>query len=70
MAKRIFRIVKRENNIPVLGVCERCKGQFGAHPASIAQAKNAHADTQKQFIAHKCNLLETKAMTLYWSYAE
>jgi hypothetical protein len=57
MTKRTFRIVKRENNVPVLGVCERCKAQFTARPESLAQAKDAHADIQTQFIAHTCKRL-------------
>jgi hypothetical protein len=62
MTKRIFRIVKRENNVPVLGVCERCKAQFAARPESIAQAKDAHADIQTQFIAHTCKRLAGNAL--------
>ena len=54
MTKRKFRIVKRENNIPVLGVCEYCNAQFAVDPDTIGQAKDAHAHIQKQFIAHKC----------------
>src|SRR5450432_2093374 len=53
-AKRKFRIVKRENNIPVLGLCEYCNAEFAADPKSIDQPKDAHAHLQKQFIAHKC----------------
>jgi hypothetical protein len=29
-AKRKFKIIKRENNIPVLGVCEYCNAEFAA----------------------------------------
>jgi len=57
MAKRKFRIVKRENNIPVLGVCEYCNAEFMADPATIGRPQDAHAFIQKQFIAHKCNRL-------------
>jgi hypothetical protein len=57
-AKRKFRIVKRENNIPVLGVCERCSAEFAADPETIGRPKDAHAHIQKQFIAHKCNRLD------------
>jgi hypothetical protein len=56
--KRKFRIVKRENNIPVLGVCERCSAEFAADPETIGRPKDAHAHIQKQFIAHKCNRLD------------
>ena len=49
-----FRIVKRQNNIPVLGVCEYCHAEFAADPATIGRPKDAHAYIQKQFIAHKC----------------
>jgi len=55
-AKRTFRIVKRENNIPVLGVCEYCNAEFAADPETIGRPKDAHAHIQKQFVAHKCNL--------------
>jgi hypothetical protein len=55
MAKRKFRIVKRESNIPVLGVCECCKAEFIADPETIGRPQDAHAFIQKQFVAHKCN---------------
>jgi hypothetical protein len=58
MAKRKFRIVKRENNIPVLGVCEYCNAEFAADPETIGRPKDAHARIQKQFIAHKCKRLD------------
>jgi hypothetical protein len=57
-AKRKFRIVKRENNIPVLGVCECCNAGFAADPETIGRPKDAHAHLQKQFIAHKCKWVE------------
>ena len=57
MAKRKFRIVKRENNFPVLGVCEYCNAEFAADPETIGRPKDAHAHIQKQFIAHKCKRL-------------
>ena len=57
MAKRKFTIVKRENNVPVLGVCEFCNAEFMADPATIGQPKDAHAFIQKQFIAHRCKRL-------------
>ena len=53
-----FRIVKRENNIPVLGVCEYCNAEFAADPETIGRPKDAHAHIQKQFIAHKCTRLD------------
>jgi len=53
-AKRKFRIVKRENNFPVLGVCEYCNAEFSADPETIGRPQDAHAHIQKQFIAHKC----------------
>ena len=58
MAKRKFRIVKREHNIPVLGVCEYCHAEFAADPGTIGRPKDAHAHIQKQFIAHKCKRLD------------
>ena len=58
MAKRKFRIVKRENNIPVLGVCEYCHAEFAADPETIGRPQDAHAHIQKQFIAHKCKQLD------------
>jgi hypothetical protein len=57
-AKRKFRIVKRENNIPVLGVCEYCNAEFAADPETIGRPNDAHAHIQKQFIAHKCKRLD------------
>src|ERR1039458_8095121 len=53
-AKRKFRIVKRENNVPVLGVCEYCNAEFSADPETTGRPKDAHAHIQKQFVAHKC----------------
>ena len=57
-AKRKFRIVKRENNIPVLGMCEYCNAEFTADPEIIGRPKDAHAHIQQQFIAHKCKRLD------------
>lgn len=57
-ARRKFRIVKRENNIPVLGVCEYCNAEFTADPQIIGRPQDAHAFVQKQFIAHKCKRLD------------
>ena len=57
MAKRKFRIVKRENNIPVLSVCECCNAEFAADPETIGRPKDGHDHIQKQFIAHKCKRL-------------
>jgi hypothetical protein len=54
MAKRKFKIVKRENNIPVLGVCEHCIAEFTVDPATIGRPQDAHAFIQKQFVAHNC----------------
>lgn len=59
VTKRKFRIVKRENNIPVLGMCEYCSAQFTADPETIGRATDAHAHLQKQFIAHKCKRLDS-----------
>ncbi len=64
MAKRKFRIVKRENNIPVLGVCECCNAEFVADPATIGRPQDAHAFIQKQFIVHKCNRLAASAIAV------
>ena len=57
-AKREFKIVKRENNIPVLGVCEYCNAGFAADPETIGRPKDAHAHIQKQFIAHICKQVD------------
>ena len=62
-AKRKFRIVKRENNIPVLGVCECCRAEFAADPETIGRPKDAHAHIQNQFIAHKCKRLDGLSRT-------
>jgi len=53
-----YRIVKRKNNIPVLGVCEYCNAEFAADPETIGRPQDAHACIQKQFIAHKCKRLD------------
>lgn len=57
IAKRRFRILKREKNIPVLGVCESCNAEFTADPGTIVRPQDAHAFIQKQFIVHKCKRL-------------
>jgi hypothetical protein len=59
MVKRKFRIVKREKNRPVLGVCEYCNAEFTADPETIGRPQDAHAFIQKQFIAHECERLGT-----------
>ncbi len=53
MAKRKLRIVRRANNIPMLGVCEFCNMQFPAHHPVSGQSE-AQAAIQQQFNAHKC----------------
>ena len=53
MSKRKLRIVRRTNNIPVLGVCEFCNMQFPAHHPLSGQSE-AQAAIQQQFNAHKC----------------
>ena len=53
MPKRKLRIVRRTNNIPVLGVCEFCNMQFSAHQPLSGQLE-AQAAIQQQFNAHKC----------------
>jgi hypothetical protein len=58
MSMRKFRIVKRENNIPVLSVCECCNREFTADPVTIDRPQDAHAFIQKQFVAHKCKRLD------------
>jgi hypothetical protein len=55
---RKFRIVKRENNIPVLGVCEYCNAEFTADPKTMGRPRDAHAHIQQRFIAHKCKRLD------------
>jgi hypothetical protein len=62
MAERKFRIVKRENNIPVLGVCEYCNAEFMADPATVGRPQDAHDFIQKQFVAHKCERLAASQM--------
>ena len=57
-ATRRFRIVKRQNNIPVPGVCENCNAEFTADPETVGRPQDAHAIVQKQFIAHKCKRLD------------
>jgi hypothetical protein len=58
--KRRFKIVRRQNNIPVLGVCEYCNAEFTADPETIGRPQDAHAIVQKQFIAHKCKRLDAR----------
>jgi hypothetical protein len=53
MPKGKLRIVRRTNNIPVLGVCEFCNMQFPAHQP-LSGPSEAQAAIQQQFNAHKC----------------
>jgi hypothetical protein len=57
MAKRKFKIMQRESNIAMLGVCEYCNAEFIADPATIGRPQDAHSLIQEQFIAHKCKRL-------------
>jgi hypothetical protein len=57
MAKASLGSSKGENNIPVLGVCECCNGEFVADSETIGLPKDAHPHIQKQFVAHKCKRL-------------
>ena len=52
MAKRKFRIVKRENNIPVLGVHEYCNAEFTADPETLCRPQDGHAFIQKNTSSH------------------
>ena len=45
-AKRRFRIVKRQNNIPVLGVCEYCNAEFTADPG-LSAGLRMHTQSSK-----------------------
>jgi hypothetical protein len=53
MIKRKLKIVRRTNNIPVMGACDVCKMQFQAHYPISGQSA-AQAAIQQQFNAHKC----------------
>ncbi len=50
MAKRNLRIVRRERNVPVLGMCESCNAQFSGDP----RMGNAQSAIQEAFNRHKC----------------
>jgi hypothetical protein len=53
MIKRKLKIVRRTNNIPILGECDVCKMQFHAH-YPLSGPSEAQAAIQQQFNAHKC----------------
>jgi hypothetical protein len=53
MIKRKLKIVRRTNNIPVMGECSVCQMQFPAHYPLSGQSA-AQAAIQQQFNAHKC----------------
>ena len=53
MPKRKLRIIRRTNNIPVLGVCEFCNMQFASHQ-HVSGPAEGQAIIQQQFNAHKC----------------
>jgi hypothetical protein len=59
MTKRKFKIVKRVNNIAVLGICEHCNAVFATEPNVFTESKDAHAHLQKQFVAHQCKRLDS-----------
>ncbi|HZQ69045.1 MAG TPA: hypothetical protein VFA68_11055 [Terriglobales bacterium] len=50
MAKRNLRIIRRERNVPVLGICEQCSEQFSGDP----RMGNAQSAIQDAFNRHKC----------------
>jgi hypothetical protein len=53
MIKRKLKIVRRTNNIPVMGACSVCNMQFHAH-YPLSGPSEAQAAIQQQFNAHKC----------------
>jgi hypothetical protein len=59
MPSRQFRIVKRTDGIPMLGVCERCNAQFSAD-----RLENAYRHIQEQFDAHKCKSVDNSQNAL------
>jgi hypothetical protein len=63
MPKRKLRIVRRTNNIPVLGKCEFCNMQFPAHHP-LSGPSEAQAAIQQQFNAHKCEREDVSQATV------
>jgi len=59
MAKRNLRIVRRERNVPVLGMCESCNAQFSGDP----RMGNAQSAIQEAFNRHKCQGQDEAAKT-------
>jgi hypothetical protein len=60
MIKRKLKIVRRTNNIPVMGACDVCNMQFHAHYPLSGQSE-AQAAIQQQFNAHKCEAAHKEA---------
>jgi hypothetical protein len=66
MPKRTIRIVKRFKDIPLLGICERCKLQFAAELSKLTQPTKAKAQAaiEEQFDTHKCELIDSSQNAL------
>ena len=60
MPERRLRIVKENNGIPVLGVCEHCTKQFSADPPVIGHFAEAQASIQEKFDVHVCELEDAR----------
>jgi hypothetical protein len=60
MIKRKLKIVRRTNNMPVLGECSVCQMQFPAHYPLSGQSA-AQAAIQQRFNAHKCEAVNKEA---------
>ena len=62
MAKRKFRIVKRENNIPVLGVCEYCNAEFAVDRKRLSNTPVRQAGAVLKCLdAHKNRVISAQA---------
>jgi hypothetical protein len=64
MANRKLRIVKRNADIPVLGVCERCNAQFAADPHKLGELTTAERSISEQFNAHICKPVDSSQNAL------
>lgn len=54
MAERYLRIVSWLNDTPWIGICERCKKQFGIRRDLLIKPNEAKVSLEHQFREHEC----------------
>jgi len=62
--KRAIRIVKHIGATPFVAVCTYCSQQFKVSPSETRTTKDATANLQAQFDAHKCKPIDSSQNAL------